>query len=84
MAYDDHPLLQEAKSLVSNGDQFYSRDNIVTRFTRLNPAERVQYLRGHRAALTADDGTTLRQRSQLLSIQRDLEDAHKALLAVDR
>jgi hypothetical protein len=84
MAYDDHQILQEAKSYVIDGDEFYSNDQIVARFSRLNPDERIQYLRGARAALTADDGSTLRQRAQLLSIQRDLDDMHKRLLAAQR
>jgi hypothetical protein len=84
MAYDDHPMIQEAKSLVLDGDAFYTKDQIVTRFSRLNPDERVHFIRGQRAAMTADDGTTLRQRSQLLSLNRELESMHRRLLAADR
>jgi hypothetical protein len=49
MAYNDHPIIQEGKSLVLNGDAFYNKDQIVTRFSRLNPGERVEFIRGGRA-----------------------------------
>jgi hypothetical protein len=83
MSYADHPLIAEAKSLVLDGDQTFSKDQIVTRFSRLNPTERVQYLRGSRIVL-ADEGVTLRRRAQILSLNRDLESMHRRLLASQR
>jgi hypothetical protein len=83
MAYEnDHPLIAEAKSLVLNGEEFFSKDNIVQRFARLNPDQRVQMLRGARMALDAD--ASLRKKAQLMSINRALEQTHRALLAAER
>jgi hypothetical protein len=84
MSYDDHPLIAQVKEFTLNPDQRYSKQNIVHTFTRLHPEARAQTLRGCREYIAQDDGTTLRQKSQLLSINRALEDAHYALLKARR
>jgi hypothetical protein len=80
--YDYHPLIAEAKSFVLNGEEFFSKDCIVQRFARLNPDQRVQMLRGARMALDAD--ASLRKKAKLMSINRSLEQMHKALLVANR
>jgi hypothetical protein len=80
--YDDHPLIAEAKSLVLNSEEFFSRNQIVQRFARLNPDQRIQMLRGARIAMDAD--ASLRKKAQLMSINRALEQTHRALLLAKR
>jgi hypothetical protein len=83
MSYSDHPVFQYFGKFKADPD-FYSRDQIVARFSRLSPEAREQQLIGCEAFATQDDGTTLRQRAQLLSLNRHLSDTHFALLKAGR
>jgi hypothetical protein len=79
----DHPIFEEAARYVLNPDAYLSREAIGARFSRLSPADRVQFLRGANATLASDPRQT-KQSSNLWSLTRSLEATHKRLLAAER
>jgi hypothetical protein len=81
--YSDHPVFQQCGKYQPDPD-FYSRDQIVARFSRLSPVVREQLLIGCEAYASQDDGSTVRKKSQLLSLNRHLSGAHFALLKAGR
>ncbi len=84
MGYGDHWVLQELDRYTANPENHNSRDALVTRFSRCGAQERDNLLRTSQYYAFGQDGSTLRQRSQMLSLNRELEHMHRALLAAGR
>ena len=54
------------------------------KFALQNPAERMSYLDGLAAIVATEDGTSLKSRSELFQVHRNLNEVHQKLLKLNR
>ncbi len=79
MAYNDHPELQNPPPQFSDARGEFSPEELSRQFIRYAPHARHNFLNEMAKAVSADDGVTLRQKSQLLNMHRQLSDLDRAL-----
>ena len=78
----DHPLVKTLKNRNDNADM--TEQELAAGFVHLDRVNRIDALEKLRAHLEADDGTSIREKAQLLTLSRHAHDVHRALTKAGR
>ncbi len=85
MSDDLHPFLTKNMTHAIGPENVENhRQLVMAGFLRLGHVERIALLNQLDEALDADDGASLRKKSQLLSLGRELRNVHQNMRAVGR
>ncbi|WP_068023690.1 hypothetical protein [Rhodoplanes sp. Z2-YC6860] len=80
--YSDHPIVAAAKKYSRPGEDLAGRT--VGGFVNLDPDARVRALHQLDALMTSDDGASLKQKSRLINMQRELAATHRLMRKANR
>lgn len=79
MPQDSHPAIKHLEDRLGTNDPFTLDQVALRNFTAYDPIARQEIIETTDAAISADDGVSLRQKSQLLAFNRKLKTANALL-----